>query len=35
LTWRLAAALGAFLLLLFLHAWAFGASPFPGGWVPF
>lgn len=35
LTFRQAAALGAFLVLLFLHAWAFGASPFPGGWVPF
>lgn len=29
------AAVGAFLAVLFLHAWAFGASPFPGGWVPF
>lgn len=35
LTFRQAAALGAFLAALFLHAWAFGASPFPGGWVPF
>jgi uncharacterized membrane protein len=35
LTYRQLAALGAFLALLFLHAWAFGASPFPGGWVPF
>jgi uncharacterized membrane protein len=35
LTFRQAAAVGAFLILLFLHAWAFGASPFPGGWVPF
>lgn len=35
LTFRQAAAVGAFLALLFLHAWAFGASPFPGGWVPF
>jgi uncharacterized membrane protein len=35
LTFRQAAAIGAFLVLLFLHAWAFGASPFPGGWVPF
>lgn len=34
-TFRQAAAVGAFLALLFLHAWAFGASPFPGGWVPF
>jgi uncharacterized membrane protein len=35
MTWRQAAALGAFVLFLFIHAWAFGASPFPGGWVPF
>jgi uncharacterized membrane protein len=35
LTFRQAAAIGAFLILLFLHAWAFRASPFPGGWVPF
>lgn len=35
LTLRQAAAVGAFLALLFLHAWAFGASPFPGGWAPF
>jgi uncharacterized membrane protein len=33
--WRQAAALGAFVGVLFVHAWAFGASPFPGGWVPF
>jgi len=31
LTFRQAAALAAFLAVLFLHAWAFGASPFPGG----
>jgi len=35
LTYRQLAALAAFLAFLFLHAWAFGASPFPGGWVPF
>ncbi len=35
LTFRQAAALAAFLAVLFLHAWAFGASPFPGGWRPF
>ena len=35
LTFRQAAAVGAFLAVLFLHAWAFGASPFPGGWAPF
>jgi uncharacterized membrane protein len=35
LTFRQAAALGAFVAALFLHAWAFGVSPFPGGWVPF
>lgn len=35
LTWRQVVALGVFLLFLFIHAWAFGASPFPGGWVPF
>jgi uncharacterized membrane protein len=35
LTWRQAAALGVFLVFLFVHAWLFGASPFPGGWVPF
>jgi uncharacterized membrane protein len=32
---RLAAALLAYLTALFAHSWAFGASPFPGGWVPF
>jgi len=35
LTFRQAAALGAFVAALFLHAWAFGVSPFPGSWVPF
>lgn len=35
LTWRLAAAAVAFLAVLFAHARLFGASPFPGGWVPF
>lgn len=34
-TWRQLAALIAFLAVLFGHAWAFSASPFPGGWVPF
>lgn len=34
-SWRQAVALVAFLGVLFAHAWAFGASPFPGGWVPF
>lgn len=29
--WRQAAALGVLLAALFAHAWAFGASPFPGG----
>ena len=24
-----------FLIVLFLHAYLFGASPFPSGWVPF
>lgn len=35
LSWRQAAAIAAFVVVLFLHAWAFGVSPFPGGWVPF
>jgi uncharacterized membrane protein len=34
-TWRQLAALIAFLAVLSGHAWAFSASPFPGGWVPF
>jgi uncharacterized membrane protein len=34
-TWRQAAALAAFVLLLYIHAWLFSVSPFPGGWVPF
>lgn len=33
--WRQAVALVTFLAVLFVHARAFGASPFPGGWVPF
>ena len=33
--WRQAVAVVAFLAVLFVHARAFGASPFPGGWVPF
>ena len=28
-------ALVVFAAVLFVHAWAFGVSPFPGGWVPF
>ena len=28
-------ALAIFLIVLFVHAWLFGASPFPNGWVPF
>lgn len=35
LTYRQAAALLVYLVLLFAHAWLFSASPFPGGWVPF
>ena len=35
LTYRQLAAIGAFLLVLFGHAWLFSVSPFPGGWVPF
>ncbi len=35
LTYRQLAALVAFAAALVAHAWAFGASPFPGGWVPF
>ncbi len=35
LTYRQAVAVVVFLILLFSHAWLFGASPFPGGWVPF
>ena len=27
--------LAIFLVVLFVHAWLFGASPFPNGWVPF
>lgn len=34
-SWRQAVAVLVFLAVLFGHAWAFGASPFPGGWVPF
>jgi uncharacterized membrane protein len=34
-SYRLAAAALAYLAALFAHAWAFGVSPFPGGWVPF
>ncbi|MEQ1863301.1 MAG: NnrU family protein [Micropepsaceae bacterium] len=35
ISYRLAVAVAAFVAVLFLHAWAFSASPFPGGWVPF
>ncbi len=35
LTYRQLIALLAFAAVLIGHAWAFGASPFPGGWVPF
>lgn len=34
-SYRLAAGVLAYAAVLFLHAWAFSASPFPGGWVPF
>jgi uncharacterized membrane protein len=33
--WRLGVAAAAFLGLLFSHAWLFGVSPFPNGWVPY
>ena len=35
LTYRQAVAPLVFLVLLFSHAWLFGVSPFPSGWVPF
>jgi uncharacterized membrane protein len=35
LTYRQAVAVLVFLVFLFAHAWLFGVSPFPGGWVPF
>jgi len=28
-------ALATFVIVLFVHAWLFGVSPFPNGWVPF
>jgi hypothetical protein len=28
-------ALATFVIVLFVHTWLFGASPFPSGWVPF
>jgi uncharacterized membrane protein len=34
-TYRAVVAVAAYVAVLFLHAWAFSASPFPGGWVPF
>mgnify|MGYP001591452051 CR=1 FL=1 len=34
-SYRLAAAVLAYLAVLFAHGWAFGASPFPGGRAPF
>lgn len=33
--WRFWAAAGIFIVMLFAHAWLFGVSPFPTGWVPF
>ena len=32
---RFWAAAAIFVAVLFAHAWLFGASPFPGGWIPF
>ena len=32
---RLLIATAVFLAVLFIHPWLFGASPFPGGWVPY
>ena len=32
---RFWAAAAIFIVVLFAHAWLFGASPFPTGWVPF
>jgi uncharacterized membrane protein len=34
-TWRQGVALLLFAGAALAHAWAFGVSPFPGGWVPF
>jgi uncharacterized membrane protein len=34
-TWRQGVALILFAVAALGHAWAFGVSPFPGGWVPF
>ncbi len=34
LTYRQLVAIAVFLGVLLAHAWLFGASPFPGGWVP-
>jgi uncharacterized membrane protein len=33
--WRLVLALTLFVIVLFGHLWAFGASPFPNGWRPY
>jgi uncharacterized membrane protein len=35
LDWRFLTAVAIFAAVLFAHARIFGASPFPGGWVPF
>jgi uncharacterized membrane protein len=34
-TWRQGVALILFAAAALIHHWAFGVSPFPGGWVPF
>ena len=34
-SYRLAVAVAAYVAVMFLHTWAFSASPFPGGWVLF
>ena len=34
LDWRFLTAVAIFMAVLFAHARVFGASPFPGGWVP-
>jgi uncharacterized membrane protein len=35
LGWRQVAALVLFAGAALIHHWAFGVSPFPGGWIPF